>query len=283
MGSVERPAYQGLSSADLTDRQFRTISRMIRSLCGIHLKDGKEALVRARLMKRLRALRLSSFDEYLALIENDPDGREIGFMVDVLTTNKTNFFRESDHFHFFRDTVIPELLHKRRMRLRFWVAACSSGEEAFSLAILLRETMSNIDSLDVRILATDISTRMIEKARRAVFVTDALREVPPNLRVKYFDRIAGSDPKAYRVSDVIRKMVQFSWLNLIGEWPMKGPFQVIFCRNVMIYFDRETQQTLINRLWHLLEDGGYLFVGHSEGLSAVSHNYRYIRPAVYRK
>jgi chemotaxis protein methyltransferase CheR len=270
-------------TAELTEKQFKKISAIVYELCGIHLKAGKEALVRARLMKRLRALGMESFDAYIHYIESEAGSRELGMMVDVMTTNKTSFFREPAHFDYLRDHVLPAA-HRRRMR--FWTAACSSGEEPYSLAIFIREAIPDIDLRDVKILATDISTRMLEKARRATYPREALREIPGRLLQKYFVKTtpaAAGAPPMYRVKDPVLAMVRLARLNLIDKWPMKGPFDVIFCRNVMIYFDRPTQQRLINRFWNYLEPGGYLFVGHSEGLSAISHKFQYVRPAVYRK
>ncbi len=268
-------------SVELTDKQFKKVSGIIYQLCGIYLKDGKEALVRARLMKRLRVLRMDSFDTYLAYIESKKGVKELGYMVDVMTTNKTSFFRELAHFDYLRDYVLPGIGSRRR--LRFWTAACSSGEEPFSLAILLREHIPDINLKDVKILATDISVSMLEKARRAVYFKEALSDIPLMYLQKYFFRIQKSSGREYQVTDNVRTMVRLAQLNLMDPWPMKGPFDVILCRNVMIYFDRPTQQKLINRFWDLLETGGHLFVGHSEGLSAISHKFNYVRPAIYRK
>ncbi len=267
-------------SAELSEDQFKKISRLVYRLCGIYLKDGKQALVKARLMKRLRVLHLSSFEDYLSYIESGKGVQELGFLIDVITTNKTNFFREPEHFNFLRDSVLPELTDRK---LRFWTAACSSGEEPFSLAILLREKLPDLDFKDVKILGTDISARMLEKARRAVYGEDELRMIPPMLVQKYFVKVNDGPPRSYQVTDRVSRMVRLARLNLMDSWPMKGLFHVIFCRNVMIYFDKPTQQRLINRLWDFLEPGGWLFVGHSEGLSAISHNFRYVRPAIYRK
>ncbi len=266
--------------AELTEKQFRKVSQLVHDLCGIHLKEGKEALVRARLMKRLRAMGMESFDAYIKYIESDRGGAELGMMVDVITTNKTSFFREPAHFDFLRDQILPDI---HRHRMRFWTAACSSGEEPFSLSILLRENIRDIDRKDVKILATDISSRMIDRAKSGLYSQDVVQEIPPPYLQKYFWRVNSPGPKVYEVQKNIRAMVRFARLNLMDPWPMKGPFDVIFCRNVMIYFNRATQQRLINRLWEYIGPGGYLFVGHSEGLSAITHKFHYVRPAIYRK
>jgi chemotaxis protein methyltransferase CheR len=231
-------------------------------------------------MKRLRVKGVQSVDDYLDYIDSNEGSQELALFIDVMTTNKTSFFREAEHFNYLRDNVIPFL---KSRKLRFWSAACSSGEEPFTLGIWLREHMPDIDSRDVLILATDISRQMLDKAHAAVYPASTLQNLPSPQFKKYFINVDGRKSGNYRVADEVRKMVRFAWLNLLETWPMKGPFNVILCRNVMIYFDRPTQQTLINRFWELLEPGGYLFVGHSEGLSAVKHNFRYMRPATYRK
>ena len=269
-----------LATVQLSENHFKKISDLVYRSSGINLKTGKESLVRARLMKRLRAMGNPSVKDYLDYIDTDRGRPELALLIDVMTTNKTSFFREAEHFNYLRDHVLPEL---RGNRLRFWSAACSSGEEPFTLAIWLREHMPDIDTKDILILATDISRRMLEKARQAVYPAKTVNDLPSSQFNKYFISLNGQHAGSFRVVDDVRRMVRLAWLNLLETWPMKGPFNVIFCRNVMIYFDRPTQQKLINRFWELLAPGGYLFVGHSEGLSAVKHKFRYMRPATYRK
>ncbi|MBN2467044.1 MAG: protein-glutamate O-methyltransferase [Deltaproteobacteria bacterium] len=270
----------GLISSELTDEQFRKISQLVYRLCGINLKNGKEALVKSRLMKRLRALNMYSFDEYIQCIESEKTGRELSHMIDVLTTNKTGFFREEAHFFFLREKFLPFLNDKR---VRFWSAGCSSGEEAYSLAISLREYLPRIDSLDAKILATDISIRMLEKAAKGLFERKTLDSVPPGLFKKYFSALGKEAPAVYRIHDAIRDMVRLARLNLMDAWPMRGPFDAILCRNVMIYFDKETQAKLVNRFWDILSPGGIFIVGHSESLAGISHKFQYVQPAVYQK
>lgn len=267
-------------STELTDQDFQKVSKLIYTLCGINLTEGKKALVRARLIKRLRALNIESIKKYIKYLESRNGLQEMGLLVDVMTTNKTSFFREIEHFNFLGDHVLPELKDRR---LRFWTAACSSGEEPYSLSILLREKLPGIESKDVRILATDICMQMLEKARHAVYGKEIMVGLPPQYLMKYFKKNNNGGAPLYQVNSSIRSLVKLGWLNLIESWPMKGPFNVIFCRNVMIYFDKVTQERLINRFWEIIKPGGYLFVGHSEGLSAISHNFKYIKPAVYMK
>jgi chemotaxis protein methyltransferase CheR len=267
-------------TAELNHSQFQEISRIVYHQCGINLKSGKEALVRARLMKRLRALQMPSVKAYLDLISSQDGQTEIHTLIDVMTTNKTSFFRESAHFDYLADVILPQIdLH----RLRFWSAACSSGEEPYTLAMVLRESIPSIDQKDVLILSTDISNRMLEVARKGVYTRERLAGVPRAYIQKYFEHTTADGGKGFRVGAALRKLVRLAPLNLMQPWPMKGPFNVIFCRNVMIYFDRPTQQGLVNRFHDQLAPGGYLFVGHSEGLSGIRHDFQYMKPAVYRK
>ncbi|MEW6260162.1 MAG: protein-glutamate O-methyltransferase [Thermodesulfobacteriota bacterium] len=269
-----------LGYTELTEAQFQRVCDIVYRFSGIHLKEGKESLVRARLMKRLRALGIGSFEEYLRLIE-DPSGQnELRQMIDVMTTNKTSFFREASHFHYLVEHILPTM---HQSRLRFWSAACSSGEEPYTLAMVLSEHLSDISSRDVKILATDLSRPVLAKAAEGCYTDKQIEDIPASYLHKYFQLKPAKDGRMYQIRPSIRSIVRFACLNLLEPWPMKGPFQVIFCRNVMIYFDRQTQERLVNRFHELIEPGGYLFVGHSEGLSGVRHRFRYVRPAVYRK
>jgi chemotaxis protein methyltransferase CheR len=239
-------------------------------------------MVRARLIRKLRSSGFTSFEQYLRYVEKDSSRRELFKMVDLLTTNKTGFFREPQHLEYLSRKVLPSLMEKGG-RIRIWSAGCSSGEEPFSIAILLREEIPGIERMDVRVLATDISRRMLEIARKAEYQQEALKDVPPKLLRKYFTCVDSGFRRVFRVNEEIRSMVSLAWLNLMGNWPMKGPFHIIFCRNVMIYFDKPTQQRLVQRFWNLLEPGGCLMVGHAESLTTISHRFRYMQPAVYLK
>lgn len=262
----------------LTDRQFHRISETLYRLCGIHLTQGKEELVKSRLMKRLRSLGLASFNDYIDLVEAHPDGEEFITMVDCLTTNKTSFFRENEHFEFLKRAILPGLATPAR----FWCAGCSTGEEPYTLSIVLREGLPDIDARDVKILATDISTRVLARARAGVYARDTLADVPGALLQRYFTGDGGRPPQ-YQAGPDLKRLIRFARLNLMETWPMQGPFAVIFCRNVMIYFDKPTQERLIRRFAELLAPGGHLFVGHSESLAGMVHGLGYVQPATYRK
>lgn len=271
-------------SLRLSSRQFDRISKLVYQVSGIDLHEGKEELIKARLLKRLRHLRIPNFDNYLKYLDSDKSGTEIGAMVDFLTTNKTNFFREPKHLDFLREAIIPSL---GKGPVRVWSAGCSSGEEPYSIAIVLNESVLDIERKDVKILATDISDRMIEKARQGFYDEESLKALPVPVRHKYFRKADFQTEshcgRKYQVVPALKSMISFAKLNLMDEWPMRGPFDIVFCRNVMIYFDKPTQENLVKRFWTILRDDGYLFVGHSESLNFLTHDFHYVKPAVYRK
>ena len=271
---------QDILTLELRASDFEKICAMLKSLCGIKLYAGKEHLVKARLMKRLKALNFNNFSEYLKYLENDDSGSELALMVDLLTTNKTNFFREIQHFDYLRDEVLPVWSPSR---LRIWSAGCSTGEEPYSLAILLLEELEDIKGRDIRILATDISGRVLEKAKRGEYEYECVKNMPKNLIDQYFQCVDTTGQQVYRVNKNVSNFITLARLNLMNSWPMRGPFDIIFCRNVMIYFEKETRERLVQRFWDMLKPGGYLFVGHSESLAALSHTFKYRKPAVYMK
>jgi chemotaxis protein methyltransferase CheR len=275
------PAVPPRGEFELTGREFRAVAELLYRITGIHLAAGKEGLVRTRLGPRLRALSLTSVSTYLEHVDGDP--AELTRMIDVLTTNKTSFFREDEHFTFLERTVLPAVA-QRQTSVRLWSAGCSSGEEPFTLAIVCRETLADPIWRDTRILATDISSRVLARARMATYSQEVVADVPANLVAKHFEPPTGpKDARQYRIAAPTRAAVAFARLNLMADWPMRGPFDGIFCRNVMIYFDRQTQERLVQRFAALLRPGGFLFVGHSESLTALDHGLRYVRPAVYQR
>jgi len=272
--------------SELTDEEFEKISDLVKSLCGINLHQGKKELVKARLSKRLRALGLTRFDDYIRYVRNDGGGDELVAMLDSISTNLTSFFREPGHFDYLAEQVLPAIAARagpHRRSLRIWSAGCSTGEEPFTIGIVVSENIPNPDSWDVRILATDLSTRVLARAREGLYEADRLKDVPGLLIGRYFSCVEAHRPRLYRVNDRVRGLVTFARLNLLGPWPMRGPFDVIFCRNVMIYFDKPTQTRLVERFWEVLAPGGGLFVGHSESLAGVKHRFEYVQPTVYRK
>jgi len=259
----------------LSADEFRAIGALAYDVAGIVLPPGKEGLVRARLARRLRALGAASYDEYLDLVR-DPAGDELSAMIDALTTNKTEFFRERAHFDFLAREVLPTL---GTGPLRVWSAGCSTGEEPYTLAMVLRDALPDLGLRDVRVLGTDVSRRVLAHAKAGVYADAAARALPQDVRRRHFVR----HPDGWQVNGPLRALVTFARLNLMASWPMRGPFHAIFCRNVMIYFDRATQQRLVERFTALLAPGGHLFVGHAESLTAIDHDLTYVQPAVYRR
>jgi chemotaxis protein methyltransferase CheR len=250
---------------------------MLYDYSGIFMHEGKKALVKARLMKRIRKLGMQSFDQYLNFIDTGDSGAEFLELVDVLTTNKTSFFRENQHFEFIRDIVIPNMAGRSA---KWWTAGCSTGEEPISCAITLLEEQQFAAGNSVKILATDLSREVLRTAKRGIYPTSKMTEIPGPIRNKYFEK---AEPGSYRIGPALRNMITYGRLNLQENWPLKGPFHVIMCRNVMIYFDRETQRELVRNFYNILEPGGYLFLGHSESISDSKHGFTNICPAVYQK
>lgn len=267
-----------LADHELTPAQFSRVAALLYDHCGIAMRPGKEGLVRARLAKRLRKLSLPDFESYLGLVGDNPSHAEFREMVDALTTNKTSFLRERAHFDYLRDEVFPTL----RNSVRIWSAGCSSGEEPYTLAMLMLDHAQTSPVQDMRILATDISQRILTTACAGTYAADLMVDLPPEWQRRYWIRSKqGGDAETFTATPAIRNLVKFARLNLMEHWPMNGPFDAIFCRNVMIYFDKQTQQRLVERFWSLLRPGGHLFVGHSESLTGTSHRFRYVQPAVY--
>ena len=273
---------ESVFQAVLHPEDFDKISQIVYKYSGIRLTSGKEELVRSRLIKRLRTLGLDSFSSYLRYIKEDKSAQELHAMIDALTTNKTSFFREIQHFNYMRSSILPAL-KARNSRMRVWSAGCSSGEEPYTIAMILQEEWPKIHLADVRILATDISARILSKARTAEYDKDCLKDVSPEYLSKYFTLLRSSPIRIYGVQENIKRMIRFAQLNLMDAWPMRGPFDIIFCRNVMIYFDSATQSRLVRRFYDLLVPGGHLLVGHSESLVANSCGFKYIQPATYVK
>lgn len=248
--------------AVFTDADFARIAQRARTEFGLHLPATRKDLVYARLVKRLRQLDLRDFHSYCCLLDG-PDGvEERSQMLSALTTNVTHFFREAHHFKLLRDQILPPLIRiaRARGRVRLWSAGCSAGQEPYSLAFTLLEMCPEAGKLDIRILATDVDPQVLHQAAVGVYPAEDLKALPEPAR-RLTEPVAQD---SFRIGDKVRYLVRFAPLNLIEDWPMRGPFDVIFCRNVAIYFDKETQSRLWHRLADLLPEGGHLFIGHSE-------------------
>ena len=270
-------------SSELSDRNFRRFSNLVYENCGINLHDGKKELVRARLGKRLRKTGCKDFNAYFELLNEDADKWELVHMLDAISTNQTFYFREEKHFEFLKETVFPSYTVSPLQPLRFWSAGCSSGEEPYSLAIWLMEYFEETAPFDVKILATDISTKVLAAAERGVYPEKQLTKVPKHQLRKYFQRGFGRQEGYFRVKQQLKEMVEFKRHNLMDSFNFKNAFNLIFCRNVMIYFNNKTRQSLIDNFYDGLENGGYLLIGHAESLTGIKHRFRYVQPSVYQK
>jgi chemotaxis protein methyltransferase CheR len=278
---VESPFKPLAPPLELTAKEFGVIAAMAREEFGLQLGAGKEQLVAARLGKLMRKLGFTAFRDYYRHVQDDLTGDALVELIDVLTTNHTSFFREQAHFDFLVQRVFKE--YGGRGPMRIWSAACSTGEEPYTIALTAREHLGAQSPCLPHILATDISTRVLETARKGIYNADRFQgRLAPWMR-KHLLRGEQRWQGWYRMHPEILEMVQFRRVNLIEPLPDVGRFAVIFCRNVMIYFSRATQEELVNRLATCLEPGGYLFVGHSESLTGIQHGLQQIQPAIYRK
>lgn len=267
----------------LYDPEFHFLSELVYRYSGINLHTGKRELIRSRLCSHLRKLGINSFREYCDYLKSSSDTQEIHTLLNILSTNMTQFFREKSHFDFLYEELPNIIKSKKKQgnnRLRLWSTACSSGEEAYSIAIILAEVLNDMAaSIDAKILATDISSAMLERARTAQYHKERMQDVSFMWRTKYFQ----VQQDYFVANPLLRSFIQFRQLNVVGPWPFQGLFDIIFCRNMMIYFDKMTQHQLVNRLSDVLQIDGYLFLGHSESLVGFAPKLKYIIPSVYRK
>ena len=271
---------------ELRDCDFEKIRRLVYEKCGINLHEGKKELVTARLGKRLREGKFRSFSEYYRHVITEEGTEELVRMIDSISTNLTFFFREESHFTRF-SSVLPTMGNGNAkasgcQKLRIWSAGCSTGEEPYSLAISTIECLKDKPA-NVKILATDISTVVLKTAIDGMYPAEKTKNIPPSLLKRYFQQGADKWTGYYRVKKEIRDMVDFKRFNLMDTPPQSVLFDVIFCRNVMIYFDKPTQETLVNNFFNRLSAGGYFFIGHSESLTGLTPKFKYIEPSVYRK
>lgn len=267
----------------ITDKEFKELATYIRMNYGINLKEEKKALVIGRLHNVLTQNNINDFTEYYNRILSDTSGNIVVNLIDKITTNHTFFMREADHFHFLKNNVLPYLISTvRKNDIRIWSAGCSTGEEPYTLAMIIDEFFGK-DKMwwDTKILATDISSKVLNKALEGIYCQEKISGLAPNWKLNYFDK---KDNKKYEVCNKIKNEVIFRRFNLMDRsFPFKQKFHVIFCRNVMIYFDTETKQKLVSKFYDITEDGGYLFIGHSESFNRDETKYQYVMPSVYRK
>lgn len=265
----------------LSEREFLEIRELAYRIFGLDLKPGKEALVNARLARRVQEMGLGSLAEYVEAVKADRTGEELERLINALTTNHTSFLREPQHFALLREAVLPPLAGKGPIRI--WSAGCSTGEEPYTILFTAAEALGAERIGALQLLATDISTRVLERAQAGIYPKERLEGLPPGWAQRFFQRGEGRWEGSVRVKPEWRARVEFRRLNLMEDFGYLPRFHVIFCRNVMIYFDKPTQERLVRRFEERLEPGGWFLIGHSEGLMGVRHGLAFVRPAAYRK
>ena len=266
----------------ITPKEFEQFRALIYQECGISLNESKKTLLVSRLSKRLRTLELDSFQAYYDLLSGQTESDEFTLLLDLVSTNKTDFFREPKHFDFLREQILPTLQSTRRVRI--WSSASSSGEEPYTIAMTLYDSVPDPERWDFQILASDISTRVLARAASGVYEGERVRDLPTGLVERHFLKGKGERAGMIKVKPHLSQMVRFRRINLMDDtFPIKSPLDLIFCRNVMIYFDHPTQTQLVTKFHRYLKPGGYLFIGHSENLQRLDQPFESVAPTIYRK
>lgn len=267
-----------------SDKEFKFISKLVGERTGIVLSDAKRQMVYGRLSRRLRQLKLTKFSDYCDLLTSGHEGELIEF-TNAITTNLTAFFRENHHFEYLKETVIPELIRNNAQtkRIRIWSAGCSSGEEPYSIAMCMREALPKSAGWDVKILATDLDSNMVQRGKDGIYTAERVEGLSPGRMKKWVKRGKGENADKVRMSQELRDLITFKELNLMEGWPVKGPFDFMFCRNVVIYFNKDTQRELFDRYADLLAAKAHLFIGHSESLNKVTDRFNLLGKTIYQK
>ena len=267
-----------------SDKEFKFISKLVGERTGIVLSDAKRQMVYGRLSRRLRQLKLTKFSEYCDMLTDGHEGELIEF-TNAITTNLTAFFRENHHFEYLTETVIPQIRRNNAhtKRVRVWSAGCSSGEEPYSIAMCLREAIPESAGWDVKILATDLDSNMVKRGSEGIYTAERVEGLTPSRMKKWVRQGTGENSDKVRMSSKLREMITFKELNLMGDWPIKGPFDFMFCRNVVIYFNKDTQRILFDRYADLLAPKAHLFIGHSESLNKVTDRFNLLGKTIYQK
>ena len=268
--------------ATITDREFDQFQKLIYEQVGITLGEQKKTLIVSRLSKRLRELALPSFQAYYDHVVGDVGQEELTNLLDLVSTNKTDFFREPGHFDFLREQILPS--RRGTQQIRIWSSASSSGEEPYTIAMTLYDEVHNPAQWDMKILASDISTRVLAKAASGVYDEERVANLPKDVVQRHFLKGKGPQAGKVKVRSHVSSLVTYRRINLMdATFPIRTPLDLIFCRNVMIYFDRPTQAALMKKFHQYLKPGGYLFIGHSESLQWIDHPFTYVKPTIYRK
>ena len=282
--SSQAQALSGDREFQFSNHDFEKVRNYVKAQTGINLSDAKKQLVYGRLARRLRELSMTSFADYLHYVRNN-DSEELVNFINAITTNLTSFFREKHHFEYLKSDAIPRLLkaNEHSRRLRIWSAGCSTGEEPYSIAITLREAIPAIDSWDVKILATDLDTNVLAHGKNGVYDEERIAALSAQVKKRWFRRGRGEHEGTVRVDPSLKSLITFKPLNLMKPWPMKGPFDLMFCRNVVIYFDKPTQRILFDRYADILRPDGNIFLGHSESMFKVSDRFKLIGNTIYQR
>jgi chemotaxis protein methyltransferase CheR len=269
---------------EMSDESFERIRQFVSEHTGIVLTEAKKDMVYGRLLKRIRKGRFANFDQFVDALD-EGDENEQDFMINAITTNLTAFFRENHHFEFLANTIIPELIKKKgaNKRIRIWSAGCSTGEEPYSIAMTLKECLPDFNDWDVKILATDLDANVVAHGKAGIYREDRITGLPDDRIKRWFKTGRGDNSDKVRVSPELQEIITFKRLNLLHQWPMKGQFDLMFCRNVVIYFDKDTQRVLFDRYADILAPDAYLFIGHSESLYTVSTRFDSLGHTIYKK
>lgn len=285
---VNEISTKNLIFATMSDTVFCRLGHFIQTKYGIKMPPSKKSLLEARLQKRLRSLRMNTFEDYCEYVFSPQGVDEIIHMIDVVTTNKTDFFREPHHFDYLVKVALPELIRLRKVGIRkrffVWSAGCASGEEPYTLAMVLSDFAEKNDGFRFSILATDVSKQALTKAKLGIYKEDKVEPIPIRLRKKYLLKSKDKNKGLIRIVPELRELVHFRWLNFMEKhFGIHEPVDIIFCRNVIIYFNKNTQQKLLNEFYRYLSPNGYIFMGHSETLNGLNVPLMPIAPTIYRK
>ncbi len=271
----------------LSNQDYHKFRNLIYNTCGITLNDDKKSFISYRIGKLLRQKNIPSFYDFYQLVSNDKTGNELTTLLDAVSTNETFFFREISHFDFLREVMLPQLIKLKakdqNKTLKIWSAGCSSGEEPYSLAVIVREVLNQYPDWHFQITATDISTKVLKKAKLGVYHKDEVKKVPGQYRIKYFQQGKGEWRDFVKIKQELRDKINFQRFNLLEKVYPQTAFDIIFCRNVMIYFNTITRQNIIGKFEQRLSKHAYLAIGLSESLISIEHQLKYIKPAIYKK
>ncbi|MGH1438796.1 MAG: CheR family methyltransferase [Cellvibrionaceae bacterium] len=269
------------ASESLKNDDFVFLQDLIYKKTGIVIGDHKKEMIYRRLSKRMRDLNIELLDDYCNILRSDSD-QEMNNFINAVTTNLTSFFRENHHFEYLKDEFLPGFMKKGGQRFRIWSSACSTGEEPYSIAMTMRDAFGKkIKNIDAKLLATDLDTQVIRTAKNGLYDANRLKDLPSNVKSKWFSE--ASVPGKYCIDPSLKELITFNKLNLLGPWPMRGEFDVIFCRNVLIYFDKPTQEKLVKRFYDVLKVGGALMLGHSESVLKGSDDFDHLGKTIYVK